>query len=152
MRAQLYSVFATLRLGMEVLGGEGVRVDRMLGHGGVFRTADVAQRALAAALNVPVAVRASASEGGAWGIALLAAYLDAADELSLSAYLEQRVFARDDASAVDPEPGAVAGFDDFLARFRAGLDLERAAVAAGGDRGERGGRTERTDGDEGETA
>ncbi|GAA4166624.1 FGGY-family carbohydrate kinase [Gryllotalpicola daejeonensis] len=130
MRAQLGSIFATLSMGMAVLEGEGVQVDRMLAHGGILRTAGVAQRALAAALRVPVAVRSSASEGGAWGIALLAAYLDAAAELSLADFLEQRVFAAQDANEVDPDPAEVAGFETFLERFRAGLAIERAAVEA----------------------
>jgi sugar (pentulose or hexulose) kinase len=130
MRAQLYSVFATLSLGMEVLDGEGATVDRMFAHGGVFRTADVAQRALAAALRVPVAVEKSASEGGAWGIALLAAYLGHADELSLPEFLTQRVFTSDAFTEVEPETGDMAGFRAFLERFRAGLAIEHAAVQA----------------------
>jgi len=128
MRSQLYAVFATLAIGMAVLEGDGVRVDRMLGHGGVFRTADVAQRALAAALRVPVATRTSASEGGAWGIALLAAYLDAAPELSLADFLEQRVFGGDEGAVVEPAADDIAGFAAFLETFRAGLAIERAAA------------------------
>ncbi|AYG04103.1 xylulokinase [Gryllotalpicola protaetiae] len=130
MRSQLYSVFATLSLGMEVLAGEGVRVDRMLAHGGVFRTADIAQRALAAALGVPVAVERSAGEGGAWGIALLAAYLDEADELSLGEFLDRRVFTGDSFSEAAPDPAEQSGFRAFLESFRAGLAIERAAVQA----------------------
>ncbi len=75
MRAQLYGVFGTLSLGMRVLADEGVALDRMFAHGGMFRTAGVAQRFLAGALDAPVAVGETASEGGAWGIAVLAAYL-----------------------------------------------------------------------------
>ena len=72
MRAQLYGVFGTLSLGMRVLDDEGVALDRMFAHGGMFRTAGVAQRFLAGALDAPVAVGETASEGGAWGIAVLA--------------------------------------------------------------------------------
>jgi sugar (pentulose or hexulose) kinase len=133
MRAQLYSVFATLSMGMAVLDGEGVQVDRMLAHGGILRTEGVAQRALAAALRVPVAVRDSASEGGAWGIALLADYLSVAGELSLPDHLEQRVFHGDEASELEPEPAEVAGFAAFLERFREGLVIEQAATAQASD-------------------
>ena len=87
MRAQLYGVFGTLALGMRVLAGEGVELDRMFAHGGIFRTAGVAQRLLAGALDAPVAVGETASEGGAWGIAVLASYLSAADEVDLGTYL-----------------------------------------------------------------
>jgi len=130
MRAQLYAVFATLSLGMDVLGSEGASVERMFAHGGVFRTADVAQRALAAALRVPVAVDRSASEGGAWGIALLAAYLDAAPRQSLADFLNDRVFRDAEFSVVEPGASDVSGFRVFLEHFRAGLAIERAAVQA----------------------
>ena len=92
MRAQLYGVFGSLSLGMRVLDDEGVGVDRMFAHGGVFRTAGVAQRLLAGALDTPVTVSGTASEGGAWGIAVLAAYLSAAGDADLATYLRDRVF------------------------------------------------------------
>ncbi|MCL2516801.1 MAG: FGGY-family carbohydrate kinase [Microbacteriaceae bacterium] len=140
MRTQLYGVFATLALGMEVLAGEGVGVDRMSAHGGVFRTPVVAQRVLAAVLGVPVGVEASASEGGAWGIAVLAGYLREASALSLPDYLAQRVFAHASSSVEEPHAADVAGFRRYLERFRAGLDIERAAVAALNDDPEEGER------------
>ncbi|MFE5672782.1 xylulokinase [Agromyces sp. NPDC056523] len=130
MRAQLYGVYGTLALGMRVLAGEGVEIDRMFAHGGIFRTAGVAQRFLAGALDAPVAVGETASEGGAWGIAVLAAYLDAAGELDLGAYLDQRVFAGADIDTVEPDPADIAGFAAYLDRYRAGLAVEAAAVAA----------------------
>lgn len=128
MRAQLYGVFGTLSLGMRVLEGEGVALDRMFAHGGIFRTAGVAQRFLAGALGAPVAVGETASEGGAWGIAVLAAYLSAASELDLDAYLTDRVFAGAAIDVVDPDPADVAGFAAYLDRYRAGLAIEAAAV------------------------
>jgi sugar (pentulose or hexulose) kinase len=130
MRAQLYGVFGTLALGMRVLDQEGVALDRMFAHGGVFRTAGVAQRFLAGALDAPVAVGETASEGGAWGIAVLAAYLSAADELSLGDYLDDRVFGGAAFTTVDPDPEDVPGFAAYLGRYRAGLAVESAAVAA----------------------
>jgi sugar (pentulose or hexulose) kinase len=128
MRAQLYGVFGTLSLGMRVLDGEGVALDRMFAHGGMFRTAGVAQRFLAGALDAPVAVGETASEGGAWGIAVLAAYLSHASETDLSGYLNDRVFAGAQVDVVAPDPADVAGFAAYLDRYRAGLAVERAAV------------------------
>ncbi|WP_285115081.1 FGGY-family carbohydrate kinase [Leifsonia sp. fls2-241-R2A-40a] len=136
MRAEVYGVFATLALGMRVLDSEGVALDRMLAHGGVFRTAGVAQRFLAGALNAPVSVAATASEGGAWGIAVLAAYLRSGgtDGRDLDAYLRDRVFAEVAFETADPQPQDVAGFADYLFRYDAGLAVERAAVSALPDR------------------
>nr|WP_243065219.1 FGGY-family carbohydrate kinase [Humibacter sp. RRB41] len=130
MRAQLYGVFGTLSLGMRVLAEEGVRLDRMHAHGGIFRTAGVAQRFLAAALDAPVAVAETAAEGGAWGIAVLAAYLDEASDRDLAAYLSDRVFADAASQVVDPEPADVAGFAAYLDRYRDGLAVERAGADA----------------------
>lgn len=130
VRAQLYGVFGTLALGMQVLTDEGVELDRMFAHGGMFRTAGVAQRFLAGALAAPVAVGELASEGGAWGIAVLASYLAHADDLSLGEYLEQHVFAAASVSTVEPDPADVAGFASYLDRYRAGLAVEAAAVAS----------------------
>lgn len=130
MRAQLYGVFGTLALGMRVLDREGVALDRMFAHGGVFRTAGVAQRFLAGALNAPVAVGETASEGGAWGIAVLAAYLSAAADADLDMYLREQVFGAASFHTVDPDPEDVPGFAAYLGRYRAGLDVESAAVTA----------------------
>jgi sugar (pentulose or hexulose) kinase len=128
MRAQLYGVFGTLSLGMRVLADEGVALDRMFAHGGMFRTAGVAQRFLAGALDAPVAVGEAASEGGAWGIAVLASYLAAAPETDLDGYLRERVFRDASFDTVEPDQADVAGFAAFLDRYRAGLAVERAAV------------------------
>ncbi|WCD93710.1 xylulokinase [Microbacterium sp. nov. GSS16] len=128
MRAQLYGVFGTLALGMQVLVGEGVAIERMFAHGGVFRTAGVAQRFLAGALNAPVAVGDTASEGGAWGVAVLAAFLGS--DRPLGAHLAERVFADADVSVADPLPEDVAGYTAYLDRYRAGIAVEAAAVAA----------------------
>ena len=129
-RAQLYAVFGTLSLGMRVLRGEHVTVDTMYAHGGMFRTAGVAQRFLAAAIEAPVAVAETASEGGAWGIAVLAAYLKEGDGLALDAYLAERVFGAAGFEVVVPDPADVAGYASYLTRYEAGLAIEHAAVAA----------------------
>jgi sugar (pentulose or hexulose) kinase len=130
MRAQVYGVFGTLALGMRVLAGEGVELDRMFAHGGIFRTAGVAQRLLAGALDAPVAVGETASEGGAWGVAVLASYLSASADIDLGDYLNDRVFANAPFDVVDPVAADVAGFAAFLDRYRAGLAVEAAAVDA----------------------
>jgi sugar (pentulose or hexulose) kinase len=129
MRAQLYGVFGTLALGMRILDGESVALDRMYAHGGMFRTAGVAQRFLAAALNAPVAVGETASEGGAWGIAVLATFAAASSGLDLAAYLDERVFTDAKTEIAAPDPADAAGFAAYLDRYHAGLAVERAAVA-----------------------
>jgi sugar (pentulose or hexulose) kinase len=132
MRAQLYGVFGTLALGMRVLHGEGVAIDSMFAHGGMFRTAGVAQRFLAGALDAPVSVAATASEGGPWGIAVLAAFASTtrsgAPTQDLGTYLRERVFADAPFDTAAPDPADVAGFATYLERYRAGLAVERAAV------------------------
>ena len=146
IRAQLYGVFGTLALGMRVLAEEDVVLDRMYAHGGMFRTAGVAQRFLAAALNAPVAVAGTASEGGAWGMAVLAAFAarndlaeqDAgpaavgpvASRPSLNNYLRQHVFPDTVFDTSEPDPADVAGFAAWLDRYRLGLAVEAAAVDA----------------------
>ena len=128
MRAQLYGVFGTLSLGMRVLESEGVALDEMFAHGGIFRTAGVAQRFLAGALRAPVAIGETASEGGAWGIAVLASYLSAAPDVDLDHYLRERVFGGAAFRTVVPDPEDVTGFATYLDTYRAGLAIERAAV------------------------
>lgn len=128
MRAQLYGVFGTLALGMRVLAREGVAIDRMFAHGGMFRTAGVAQRFLAGALGVPVAVGDLASEGGAWGMAVLASYLEHADAAGLDEYLDRQVFAVGSLTVAEPLAEDVSGFSTYLDRYRAALAIESAAV------------------------
>ena len=133
VRAQLLSVFATLAVGMRVLQAQGVAVDRIQAHGGLFRTEGVAQRVLAAALGTPVGVAGAAAEGGAWGMALLAAFAAASRTAGggdLAAFLTDRVFADVAESVVDPDPSDRDGFAVYLARFEAGLALQHAAFTA----------------------
>ena len=129
MRVHLYSALATLKLGMEILAKEDVRIDTIFGHGGLFKTPLVAQRLLAAAIRTPVSVLDTAGEGGAWGIALLAAYAAYRQEgESLEAYLEQKVFAGKAGEAVKPLESEAEGFAAFIRRYAAGLPVERAAI------------------------
>lgn len=130
MRAQLFGVFATLALGMGLLASEGVSLERLFAHGGMFHTAGVAQRLLSGALEVPVAVGDVAAEGGAWGMALLAAYLRHSPELDLADYLDRHVFASAQLCVLHPRPEDVAGFRAFLDRYQRALPAEAAAVHA----------------------
>jgi sugar (pentulose or hexulose) kinase len=130
MRTHLYSSLGTLKIGMDILfDDEGVELDKILGHGGFFKTPVVGQRMMAAALNVPVAVMETAGEGGAWGIALLAAFMQARTENpSLAAFLSDKVFAQENSVTIDPGPQDVDGFMAFMERYKAGLSIQRAAV------------------------
>jgi sugar (pentulose or hexulose) kinase len=130
MRTHLYASLATLRIGMDVLQKtEGVRLDRMFAHGGLFKTEGVAQRFLAAAIDTPVSVGDVAGEGGAWGMAVLAAFATRrSPEESLVDYLASTVFTDTSLRTVEPDPVDVAGFDAFMQRYVAALPVERAAV------------------------
>lgn len=130
MRAQLNGVFATLCLGMNTLASENVAVDRMHAHGGVFRTAGVAQQTLADALAASVSVSDTASEGGAWGMALLASYLRVSDQMSLRDYLARLVFDNAAATVCEPDPSGVIAYQEYLTHYQAGLSAVRAAAEA----------------------
>jgi sugar (pentulose or hexulose) kinase len=130
VRAQVYGAFATLALGMRVLADQGVALDVVVAHGGLFRTEDVAQRLLAATLSTRVAVGESAGEGGAWGIALLARYLEHSDDTELVTWLDSTVFGDADSTMVEPDPVEVEGFASYLDRFESCLEIEKAAVRA----------------------
>jgi sugar (pentulose or hexulose) kinase len=130
MRTHLFSALGTLKIGMDILfEQEQVKIDRVLGHGGFFKTEEVGQKMMAAAMNVPVSVMETAGEGGAWGIALLAAYLIRKEEKEpLEAYLSKKVFAADSSATVAPDERDVQGFAAFMERYKKGLAIERTAV------------------------
>lgn len=130
LRAQLCSSLCALRAGMDILfEKEHVRLDVLMGHGGFFKTPDVGQRLMAAAMKVPVGVMRTAGEGGAWGIALLASYLVHGGGRSLAAFLDEDVFASVAVSTVAPEAADMAGFDRFYAAYLRALPLEREAAS-----------------------
>ena len=130
-RAQLCSAAATLSIGMEILAGEHVKIDKLLGHGGYFKAPLAGQKIMAAALEAPVSVMKTAGEGGPWGIALLASYMqNKAEGETLEAFLESRVFSNEDAFEVKPDPEDIAGFKKFLDNFKKSLPVEKAAVEA----------------------
>jgi sugar (pentulose or hexulose) kinase len=129
MRTHLFAALGALKLGLGIFDREGVQIDRVLGHGGFFKTPEVGQRIMAAAMNVPVSVMETAGEGGAWGIALLAAYLARkAEGETLEDYLDSKVFAGAAGTTLAPDARDVEGFNAFMARYEKGLGIERAAV------------------------
>jgi sugar (pentulose or hexulose) kinase len=132
MRVHLFSALGTLKIGMDILfEEEQVKIDKVLGHGGFFKTEEVGQKIMAAAMNVPVSVMETAGEGGAWGIALLASYmLRKKENESLEAYLSNKVFAGDNSTTIAPDQGDVNGFTAFMERYKEGIAIERAAVRA----------------------
>ncbi len=130
MRVNLYTSLGALKIGMDILlKEEGVQVDKLLGHGGLFKTKGVGQQILADAMNTPISVMETAGEGGAWGIAVLAAYMvQKAEGESLSDYLDAKVFAGQEGSQLAPNAEGVKGFDEFIQIYKAGLPIQRAAI------------------------
>lgn len=130
MRVHLFTSLGALKNGMDILmKKENVQLDKMLGHGGLFKTKGVGQRIMAAAINTPVFVMETAGEGGAWGIALLASYMkNKQTGETLADYLSQKVFHGEEGSRIVPDQADVDGFEQFMERYNAGLPIERAAV------------------------
>ncbi|ENH96065.1 carbohydrate kinase FGGY [Gracilibacillus halophilus YIM-C55.5] len=130
MRTHLFTAFGAMKIGMDILlKEENVKLDEVLGHGGIFKTEGVAQSLLAGAFDTPVSVMETAGEGGAWGIALLGAYLKHQKQgQTLEAYLNENVFGNQSVKTINPDPEDVQGFEQFMARYKKGLSIERAAV------------------------
>jgi sugar (pentulose or hexulose) kinase len=130
MRTHLFSSVSALKIGMDILfEQEKVKLDQLLGHGGFFKTKEVGQRIMAAAMKVPVSVMETAGEGGAWGIALLASYmLYKSTNEPLEVYLSNKVFAGENGMTIAPEQNDMDGFTAFMERYKKGLVIERAAV------------------------
>ncbi|MBV4431249.1 FGGY-family carbohydrate kinase [Clostridium tyrobutyricum] len=130
MRAHLFTSLGALKIGMDILlKDEDVKLDKLLGHGGLFKTPVVGQATVAAAVNTPVSVMKTAGEGGAWGIALLASYLkDKENNFTLAEFLSKKVFAGYVSEEIDPEQKDVEGFEQFIARYKKGIPIEQAAV------------------------
>ena len=127
MRAHLHGAVGVLKIGNDILfHEEHVQVDRITGHGGLFKTKGVGQRILANALNSPISVMETAGEGGAWGIALLAGYLVNNQGLTLADYLDQQVFAGQQCETIAPTAEEVAGFERYLENYQHFLSAEKA--------------------------
>lgn len=130
MRTHLYASVGVLKIGNDILfNEEKVKVDRITGHGGLFKTKGVGQRVLAAAINSPISVMETAGEGGAWGIALLGSYLvNNEKKQSLADFLDENVFVGDAGVEISPVPEDVAGFNAYIENYKAGLPIEEAAA------------------------
>ena len=128
MRSLLFSAVATLKIGMKILEAEDVKIDTILGHGGFFKTPIVGQQLMAAALNTPISVMASAGEGGPWGMALLAAYMaQKADDETLAGFLTQ-VFQTETLHTITPNAKDVSGFLTYLDKYTNALEVQRSAT------------------------
>lgn len=130
MRSHLFTSLGALKVGMDILlKEEHVKIDRILGHGGLFKTKGVGQGFLAAAINAPVSVMETAGEGGPWGMALLASYMVNKEEgESLQDYLSGKVFGADAGTSMDPVEKDVEGFEVFIERYKRGIAIEQAAI------------------------
>ena len=130
MRAHLHASVGVLKIGNDILfKEEKIKVDRITGHGGLFKTKGVGQRILAAAINSPISVMETAGEGGAWGIALLGSYLVNNDkQQTLADFLDEKVFAGDAGIEVSPTAEDVEGFNAYIENYKANLPVEEAAV------------------------
>ena len=130
MSVHLFTALGALKTGLDILlKDEGVKLDKILGHGGLFKTKGVGQKIMAGAVGVPVSVMETAGEGGAWGIALLASYMINKEENeTLDDYLNNKVFAGNAGTEMNPDSADVEGFDTFIKRYKNGLPIERAAV------------------------
>lgn len=130
MRAHLYASVGVLKIGNDILfKQEKVKVDRITGHGGLFKTKGVGQRVLAAAIDSPISVMETAGEGGAWGIALLASFLvnNTAGQ-TLADFLEEKMFAGNAGVEIAPTAEDVAGFNAYIENYKAGLPIEETAT------------------------
>ncbi len=130
MRMHLYSALAALKSGLDILiNEEGVKVDKMYGHGGYFKTKGVGQKFAAAAIHAPVSVMETAGEGGPWGMAILASFADGRNQgEKLEDFLNRKIFANAKGSTIEPTPEDESGFDDFMKTYMEGLKIEKAAV------------------------
>ena len=130
-RAQLYSTMSTLKIGMDILAAEHVAIDSLTGHGGLFKTPVVGQSYMAAACGAPVTCMETAGEGGPYGMALLASFLlNRGEGETLEDFLSAKVFAGTTGSTVQPDPACVEGFNAYIQRYKALLEVEKTAVAA----------------------
>ncbi len=132
IRVHLYSAFGAMKLGMDILmRQENVRITQILGHGGIFKTQNVAQKILASALNTAVATMSTAGEGGAWGIALLANFLSRHQAgQSLEQYLNNEIFQQAEISIVEPDAKISQGYEQFMQAYQRGIAVVKAAIEA----------------------
>ena len=125
---QLYAAFAPLKIGMDILlNEEHVQTDVMIAQGGLFGTPVIGQQVLSNALNIPITIMNTASEGGPWGMAVLAKYAETGAQESLADYLDEKVFKDPESMTLTPEPAGVKGYEEFIKRYQIGLPVESLA-------------------------
>ncbi|MDG6895948.1 xylulokinase [Volucribacter amazonae] len=136
IRVQLYTAFAAMKLGMDILiEQEKVEINHILGHGGIFKTENVAQKILASALNIPLATTNTASNGGAWGIALLANFIDKLyQNESLEYYLDNYIFANTALNLIEPDEQIIKGYKAFMKRYKKAIPVVKTAIDVGVNR------------------
>lgn len=130
IRAHIYSSFATVKIGLDLLfNDEKIKIDKLLGHGGLFKIEKIVQQMMASSLNTPVEVTDTASEGGAWGMAILAEYMSYKEQnQSLEDYLNKEIFAETKSIVCYPNKEETEGFNKFLERYKNTLKIEKFAV------------------------
>ena len=129
MKTHIMSAFSTLKIGVDILKEEEkVLIDSFVVHGGIFKTEEIAQRILGAALNSSVEVLKTANDGGAWGMAILARYMVNNDsQLPLNQYLEENIFGQQEGSVIQPSEKDVEEYEQFITEYKKGLEIERKA-------------------------
>lgn len=125
MKSLIYSAFAVLRIGLEILEKEEIKIQKMYAHGGLLKTKDVAQEVLASVFRTPISVMDTAGEGGAWGMSLLACYSVEHNDNNLVDYLEQKVFNEQEEYIVHPDSKKVESYDEYIENYKRGLPLQR---------------------------
>lgn len=130
MRTHMMSAMATLKIGMDILRSENVKIDKIFGHGGYFKTPVAGQKILSAAIGAPVSVMETAGEGGPYGMALLAAYMIWGKGSTLEDYLDQQVFAGSKTMTIMADDAEVKGFDAYIENYKKLLDVEKKALEA----------------------
>lgn len=126
MKTQLFSAFSTLKIGMDLLkANENISINKLIAHGGIFKTERIAQSVLSAAMDAPITVMNQASEGGAWGISVLAKFATINKDMTLSQFLDDFVFANIDETTIEPSAQAVENFDTYIDKTIKGLPIER---------------------------
>ena len=129
MRLHLFSAVSTLKYGLDILfNEEDIKVDKLYGHGGYFKTREVGQRIMSAATGGPVTVMETAGEGGAWGMAVLALYLVSPENVTLSEFLNDKIFAGEEGTTITASEEEIKGFDEFMKTFKDVIPVERCAV------------------------
>lgn len=129
-KVQLYSAFAPLKIGMDILlREEHIRTDSLVAQGGLFKTPVVAQQALADALDTPITVMSNAGQGGPWGMAVLALYAADHRGKDLADYLDQEVFVNSESATLAPEPASVKGYEQFIDNYKQAMPAEQKAGA-----------------------